>query len=97
VNDAVPYAKVSLAVVASAAIAVNIWHGFQTRKATKATTRQATASEALALASQRQAEASERLADEARRNRALDWRRPFRMSDEGAPIAHEPRNRVSPG
>jgi hypothetical protein len=104
VNDAAPYAKVSLAVVACAAIVVNIWHGSQTRKATKAATcatdaatRQASASEALALASQRQAAALERLADEARRNRALDWGRPVRTGEASAPIVVDRRNRVSSG
>jgi|HubBroStandDraft_6_1064221.scaffolds.fasta_scaffold00031_111 hypothetical protein len=103
-KDAFPYAKASVAVVACAAIAGNIWHGFQTRKATAAATsvtdaatRQARASEALALASQRQAAALERLADEARRNRGLDWGRPVRAGEARGPVVDDRRNRVSPG
>jgi hypothetical protein len=104
VKDAVPYAKVSIAAVACAAIVVKIWHGFQTRKATEAATsatdaltRQAGASEALAVASRREAAALERLADEARRNRALDWGRRVRPVETSSPIVDDRRSRVSPG
>jgi len=83
-NDAVTNATIALAVVAGLAFLVNVWLAVENRKsidtATKATvaaTRQAEASEKVAVA-------TDQLVKETQRNRELEWQPLLRYEDTGS-------------